>query len=210
MRTILSILVFINSILLASAQKPADAQTIIRNYLSKINTEAVQTGFTLNVISKNALTSQPVSGKVTMKGNRFYLTMDDVTVWFDGTTQWALFAQNNEVTITRPTPEELAETNPMAVLAGYTAKSKVAFSNEKRSGYQLIELTPTSKNETFVKVGVQFVNNGQQLHAIKVINKDGSRNELTLQNYKANATVSNATFVFNAAQHPGVIVNDLR
>lgn len=210
MRILVSILVFINSILPAPAQKSTDAQAIINKYLASVKAEAVQTGFSLKMTPKNAVNSQSVSGTITMKGNRFYLTMDDVMVWYDGTTQWAYFKQNNEVTITKPTAEELAETNPMAVLAGYTAKSKVSFAKEKRSGFQLIDLTPSGKKENFLKVRVQFVNNGQQLNAIRVFNNDGSRNELTLMNYKANVKVANSTFVFDSTKLPGVVVNDLR
>lgn len=210
MRKILSILILINSIGLAVAQQPTNAQGIISSYLSKIKTEAVQTNFTLKVIPKNAVTSQSVSGNLIMKGNQFYLTMEEVKVWYDGTTQWAYFAQNNEVTITKPTHEELAETNPMAVLSGYTAKSKISFSKVKRAGFQNIDLTANNKNDAFTKVNVQFIKNGQQLHALQVFNKDGSRNELTLSNYKANVTVQASTFTFDKNRHPGVLINDLR
>ena len=210
MRKILSILILINSIGLATAQQSSDAQSIIKNYLTKIKTEAVQTNFTLKVIPKNAVTSQSVSGNLIMKGNQFYLTMEEVKVWFDGTTQWAYFAQNNEVTITRPTADELAGTNPMAVLSAYTAKSKISFSKIKRAGFQYIDLVSRNKNDEFAKISLQFVKNGQQLHAIQVFNKDGSRNELMLSNYKANVTVQTTTFAFDKSRYAGVLINDLR
>lgn len=210
MRKILSIWVLINSILALNAQQSTEAQVIISNYLTKIRTEAVQTNFNLKVISKNAVTSQSVSGNLIMKGNQFLLTMDDVKVWYDGTTQWAYFAQSNEVTITRPSTDELAETNPMAVLAGYTAKSKVSFSKAKKKGYQIIELVSRSKNDAVVKANVTFINNGQQLHSILLTNKDGSKNELKLTDYKANVSVQPTTFTFSKSKYPGVVINDLR
>jgi len=50
------------------------------------------------------------------------MEMDEMQAWFDGKTQWAYMAQNNEVSITEPTEKELAETNPMAILSGYKTK----------------------------------------------------------------------------------------
>jgi len=210
MKKLLSILLFINSIVAVSAQNIADAQELINSYLTKIRTEAVRTDFDLKVIPKNAVNSQSVSGSLTMKANQFYLTMDEVKVWYDGTTQWALFEQNKEVTLTQPSPEELAETNPMAVLAGFSARSKAAFSKQKSDSNHIIELTPLRKTDQFVKVTVQFVKTNQQLHSIYVLNQDGSRNELILKNYRANVPVNTTIFRYDATKHPGVVVNDLR
>jgi len=210
MRKLLSILLLINSIAVISAQKPSDAQKIIEDYLNSVRASAVQTSFELKVIPKNGVNSQAVSGNLIMKANQFYLTMDDVKVWYNGTTQWALFEQNKEVTITEPTAGELAETNPMAVLAGFTAKSKVNFSRQKNAGNHIIELTPLKANDQFVKVTVQFVKSSNQLHSIYVLNRDGSRNELTLKNYRSNVAVTAATFRFDEAKFPGVVMNDLR
>jgi len=210
MKKVLSILLFINSIVGVSAQKNTDAQKIIEDYLNSVRSSAVQTAFDLKVIPKNGVNSQSVSGNLIMKANQFYLTMDEVKVWYDGTTQWALFEQNKEVTITEPTAQELAETNPMAVLAGFTAKSKAGFSKQKSAGNHIIELTPLKANDQFVKVTVQIVKTTNQLHSIYVLNRDGSRNELTLKNYRNNATVTPATFRFDATKYPGMTINDLR
>ncbi len=210
MRKLLSIWVFINSILFAQAQQNSDAQSIILKYLSKIRTEAVQTNFTLKVIPKNAVTSQSVSGNLIMKGNLFFLTMDDVKVWYDGKTQWAYFEESNEVTITQPTRDELAETNPMAVLSSYTSGSKATFSKVKRPGFQVIDLVSRSKNDAVKKVTIEFTKNGEQLHSIQLFNKDGSKNELSLTAYRTNAAVQSTTFTFNKAKYPGVVINDLR
>ena len=210
MKKTISILIFINSILLVSAQKAPEAQQLINNFLQKIKTEAVRTDFNLKVIPKNNIHLQSVSGSLIMKGNQFYLTMDEVEVWYNGTIQWALFNQNNEVTITEPNTDELAETNPMAVLAGYTARSKVAYSKKKSNIHHIIELTPVKTSDQFVKVTVQFVKTNNNLHSIHVINKDGSRNELELVNYRSQVPVQASTFRFDKAKHPGVTVNDLR
>src|SRR5690554_4515129 len=106
---IISILLLINSIFTLNAQKSSDAEKLIKDYLHSVQTGAVQTSFNLKVIPKNSVNSQSITGSMIMKGNQFSLTTEDVKVWFDGKTQWALFEQNQEVNITQPSPEELAE-----------------------------------------------------------------------------------------------------
>ena len=123
-----SILVLIISIFSASAQNNTDAEKIINNLLTSVKTSAIRTNFNLKITEKNALNSQSNSGIFTLKGDRFVLEMDETKAWFDGKTQWAYMVQNNEVSITEPTAQEVASINPMAILSGYKAKSVVRFS----------------------------------------------------------------------------------
>ena len=46
-------------------------------------------------------------GTLLLQGDCFYLNCGGVESWFDGKTQWSYMQQNNEVTISSPTPEEL-------------------------------------------------------------------------------------------------------
>jgi outer membrane lipoprotein-sorting protein len=210
MKLIFSILIFINSIALAYSQQSSDAQSFINNYLSQVKASAIQTDFNLKVVTKNSVNSQSVSGNLIMKANQFYLKMDDIRVWFDGTTQWAYFKQNNEVTITQPTTDELAETNPMTVLSSFSKRSKASFRKSGNTGITEILLIPVSKNDSFRRVTVQFIKNGTQLQSIEVVNKDGSEYVIKLHNYNSRVTVASNQFVFNKSGFPGVIINDLR
>lgn len=47
---------------------------------------------------------------------RFTMEMEQARVYYDGKTQWAYSVADNEVTILEPTPDELLDSNPLAVL----------------------------------------------------------------------------------------------
>jgi outer membrane lipoprotein-sorting protein len=205
-----SIFISIISIVSLNAQETTDAQKLIKDLLSTISQEALQTDFELKIIPKNNVNSQSVSGQLTMRGQQFYLVVEDIKVWFDGKTQWAFFGETNEVSITHPTEEELAETNPMVVLANYAKDSKLNYSKLSNSQLHVIEMTALKGSMQVEKVTIYLSKKENQLHAIKILNKDGSRNETSLKNYKKNIPILSTTFTFNKVDFPGVLINDLR
>ena len=52
-----------------------------------------------------------------VKGNQFYFDSEELSLWFNGTTQWVYFKKTREVNISTPTADELAQTNPMMVVS---------------------------------------------------------------------------------------------
>lgn len=136
--------------------------------------------------------------------------MDEMNAWFDGKTQWAYMAQNNEVSITEPTEKELAETNPMAILSGYKTKTVIRFSKTKSTQNYVVEMIPKVKNNDFTKIEVQVNKTTGNLVSIKLSAKNGSATLLTLTNYQKGIKVADDVFVFNKARFKGVTVNDLR
>lgn len=58
-------------------------------------------------------------GTLLLKGSCFYLDCAGVKSWFDGKTQWSYVQQNEEVTISNPTAEEIQSVNPYALITSY-------------------------------------------------------------------------------------------
>ncbi|WP_301904186.1 LolA-like putative outer membrane lipoprotein chaperone, partial [uncultured Duncaniella sp.] len=59
------------------------------------------------------------SGTLTIAGDRFILTSPQISSWYDGKTQWTYSTQTGEVNITEPTPEELQQVNPFAIINSF-------------------------------------------------------------------------------------------
>jgi outer membrane lipoprotein-sorting protein len=205
-----SILVLIISIFSASAQNNTDAEKIINNLLTSVKTSAIRTNFNLKITEKNALNSQSNSGIFTLKGDRFVLEMDETKAWFDGKTQWAYMVQNNEVSITEPTAQEVASINPMAILSGYKAKSVVRFSKKKSAQNHIIEMRPKQKNNDFTLIEVQINKSNQQLVSVLLTDKNGLNTMLSLSNYQKGFKVTDDFFQFNKSKYKNVVINDLR
>jgi outer membrane lipoprotein-sorting protein len=205
-----SILILIFSILSVSAQNNTEAQKVIDNLVSSLSTSAIKTNFRLSSGQKNTVNSQSVSGTFILKGNKFVLDTDGTKAWFDGKTQWTYVADSKEVSVTEPTESELADTNPLAILSKFRAKSFIRFSKTKSSANHIIELNPKSKKEEFSQVQVQINKATGNLVSIKLTDKKGSTTLLTLSNYQKGVKVPDNTFVFNKANYKGVTINDLR
>ncbi|MDO9154455.1 MAG: outer membrane lipoprotein carrier protein LolA [Paludibacter sp.] len=205
-----SIVLLIFSILCVRAQTNADAEKLITDLLTNAKSNAIKTNFELTVSEKNAVNSHIGSGTFIMKGNKFFLEMDEIKTWFDGKTQWSYLTENNEVSITEPTEKELGETNPMAILAAYKTKCLIRFSKLKSTQNHIVEMIPKVKNDDFTKVEVQINKTSGNLFSIKVLQKNGTTTLLTLSNYQKGIKVTDDIFVFYKTKFKGVMVNDLR
>jgi hypothetical protein len=136
---VLSMVLSIFSIVAVNAQKQADAETVINKAIAKLNKNAVRTNFDLFTTGKNGVNSQSVSGTFVMKAAKFYLNMNETKVWFDGKTQWTVMENDREVSITEPDNVEVASINPLAVIAGFKAKSTISFSRKKSNQFYIID-----------------------------------------------------------------------
>ena len=207
---IYSIILFINSIFVVNAQHNTDAERIINNFTESFRTRAVRSEFTLKISEKNSVNSQQISGLIVLNAIRFFLQTDELTVWFNGKTQWAYLENSDEVNITEPTAEELAATNPVAIISAFKSVSRIQFSKLKSQTNHIIELIPTNKKADFSKVEIQLNKASGNLHLIKIAYKNGMKNELIFKNYQKNITVNPDVFVFDKAKYKGAVVNDLR
>ena len=54
-----------------------------------------------------------------LKGKKFKMDTPDMTVWFDGETQWAYLKNSEEVNVSLPNSRELISTNPLALMQSY-------------------------------------------------------------------------------------------
>ncbi len=207
---IFSIVLFINSICSLTAQKTSDSEVLINNFIQSIQQSAIQTDFSITSTEKNAVHSQRFSGKLLLKGNQFYLEMDDILVWFNGKTQWVYLKQSNEVTLTEPSEVELAEVNPVAVLSSFRTKSNLKKGSSRNPLNVKIEMTPKKKGEAFSKMEAEFIKSSGHLSHILIQYTNGSKHEIQLSNYRLQQQIPAGSFVFDRSKYKNVIVNDLR
>jgi len=185
------------------------AENLISDILINAKTNAIKTDFRLTVSEKG--NAQVTKGTFILKGNKFVLEMNEMKAFFDGKTQWAYIPQNNEVSITEPSDQELSETNPMAILSGYKSKCNIRFSSRIKSAQNYcIEMIPKIKNQSVAKIDVQVNKTNKNLFSIKLTNKNGSTSLLNLSNFQKGVKVSDTIFSFNKNRYKGVVVNDLR
>ncbi|OIP83804.1 MAG: hypothetical protein AUK44_04280 [Porphyromonadaceae bacterium CG2_30_38_12] len=205
-----SIAVLVFSIVSLTAQNNADAQKVIDKLTTSIQTTAVKTNFELLITEKNAVNSQPVLGTFVMKANKFTLDVNETKAWFDGKTQWTYLRTDNEVTITEPTVDELAQINPMIILASFKVKSWVRFGKTKSANAILIELVPKNKKDDFTKIEVLLDKKSTTPKNIRIVSKNKSVTSLKMMNYRQIDNLPAETFTFNKNKYKNTLINDLR
>lgn len=203
MNKIISILFAILPLIMF-AQNDKEAERRVKTVVSELKQSVYEGRFTLLYYNAQAETTDKQLGDLTIKGDKFRMTLGANETKFDGRTQWVFVSEYNEVSITEPTKEELREINPLAMIEYYVAKDKISQSDDGA-----INFYPTNPKESeYFRIELRL--NKTNLPSRLVIHqKNGDK--ITLIFDSLNKTkVSDDCFVFDVVKYPNVEVNDLR
>ena len=190
--------------LIMFAQNDKEAERRVKTVVSELKQSVYEGRFTLLYYNAQAETTDKQLGDLTIKGDKFRMTLGANETKFDGRTQWVFVSEYNEVSITEPTKEELREINPLAMIEYYVAKDKISQSDDGA-----INFYPTNPKESeYFRIELRL--NKTNLPSRLVIHqKNGDK--ITLIFDSLNKTkVSDDCFVFDIVKYPNVEVNDLR
>ncbi|WP_294589404.1 LolA-like putative outer membrane lipoprotein chaperone [uncultured Phocaeicola sp.] len=150
-------------------------------------------------------------GKILLDGNRFYLECGGIKSWFDGRTQWSYVSQNDEVTVSNPTDEELQAINPYTWISMYQQGFNYQYGGQKslkgKSGEEVI-LTPKKKQD--IKQITLLIGKNNVPQYICIESRQGEKQEIVVQSYRDKQHYNDQTFRFNARQYPHAEVIDMR
>lgn len=162
----------------------------------------VLVGFSLN--SREVPSS---SGTIKLSGQKFYIELQGMKIWFNGKTMWSYVEDNMEVNVTNPTPAEVAKLNPYAFVTLYKSGYKTKFGKSTSKYYDII-LSALSKDKDFKSINVRVGKSNHQLMYVKM-QAEGSEVEIHVNSYKQ-AKFKPDTFVFDKKKYPEVDIIDLR
>lgn len=150
-----------------------------------------------------------VQGNAILSGASFMFSTPQMSVWYDGKTQWALLNSTKEVSITEPTVDELSATNPFAILNSYHKSYKARRLSDSNGRYR-VELTPVSKNSGISKILILCDAKTKWPSAVSITFDDNRRIDLTVDSVKALPSVPASTFRYDAKRFPASEIIDLR
>lgn len=148
-------------------------------------------------------------GSITMCGDRFELSTPDMSVWFDGKNQWSYLTSSGEVNLTEPTPDEIRQVNPFAIISSL-GKNFKARRLKAAPGYEKIELTPTTTDSEIASATMTVKTATSYPSEIVIKANDGTVTSLMVTSVKEGAKLPDGRFRFSSKAHPGVPVIDLR
>lgn len=201
------------------AQAPAgmgksdpEAKKVLDAVSNKFKTyKAVTAKFSLKMENASGKTVSSKNGTVYMKGSKYRVSIQGQEIYSDGSNVWTYDKASNEVTINKIDPSGNSLT-PQKLFTNFYDKDFLyklngtkQVSNKKM---QEVELTPIDKTKPFHKV-VLMIDNAS-ISSSKIFEKTGNRYTYSVSSLNATAAVNDKTFVFDAAQYPGVEIVDLR
>lgn len=213
-KTITTGIVFIAWVFLALAQYDPKAQAILDEMSNKFKTyTSYKATFTYSMNNTAAGVKEPeVKGDITVKGNKYKLTLPKQEIFNNGTTVWTYMKDVNEVNISTYDPNE-DDMSPSKIYTMYKKGYKYIYVGDKTVGstvHQMIELVPEDRKNRFSKVKLEISKTDKSIKNWKLFEKNGNIYEYKVTTFTPNVAVDDATFSFNKAKYPNVTEIDLR
>ena len=207
-------ILFLAAAAVSQAQNDPNAKKVLDAVSAKFKTfKAPQASFTYKVENAQGKALSTKKGTVTMKGNKYRVSMDGLEIFSDGRTIWNYDRANNEVTVNNVEAGG-AQMTPQRLLTNFYDKDFLyKLNGERKEGgktLQEIELTPTDKSRPYHKVYLWIDKAGQTIYSARFLEKSGGRYSYTINSLKPTATVADSYFTFDKSKYPGVEVVDLR
>ncbi|MCM1309776.1 MAG: outer membrane lipoprotein carrier protein LolA [Bacteroides sp.] len=145
------------------------------------------------------------AASMTLSGQCFRFDLGNAQVYYDGVTQWSYSPIDKEVTLLTPTAEEVAESNPLGILASLEKDfDGVAVTGKANT----VRLTPKNPRGPIAEATITFSpTSGWPTHITLI--SGGRRAEITNLRFSPSATKRPASsFQFNPPK--GTTITDLR
>jgi len=151
-------------------------------------------------------------GKITVKGDKFRLAMDDQEIINNGVTVWTYLPAAKEVTVDNYNPSA-DEINPSKIYTIYKKGFKYLHLGDKTEGgvvCEEIDLVPEKKDAQFFKIKMFISKKDKSIQSWTMFDKSGNKYKYTISKFTPNVAVADAFFTFDPKKYPGVEVIDLR
>jgi len=204
------ILTFISMFLVLASFSQSDkkARAILDEVSAKTKTyKSIRIEFTYKMDNTSQKINDSYKGVLLSKGDKYKLSFSGQEVMSDGKTVWTYVKDANEVQINDVSKDDDSFT-PTNLLNTYNAnyKAKLIEENAKQ---KVIELVPVQK-KNFNKVRVTIENARKIVSSLLIYDKNGSIYTYQVNKFETDLPVTDNSFVFKNAEHPGVEVVDMR
>lgn len=206
-----ALLLFVSSI--SFAQYDPKALEILEAMSKKYKAiTAFEANLTSGLTNETEGVKEEFKGKITVKGDKFRLLLDDQEVINDGKTVWTYLPSVKEVNIDNFDPSS-DDVNPTKIFEMYKKGFKYLYLADKTDGGVLceeIDLVPEKKDAQYFKIKMMIAKKDKSIQSWTMFDKSGNRYKYTITKFVANIKVDDAFFMFDPKKYPGVEVIDLR
>jgi outer membrane lipoprotein-sorting protein len=191
-----------------------DAKKVLDQLSAKMKSfKSIQADFTLTIESAAGKVEGSKKGVVYLKGSQYHISITGQEIFCDGKNSWTYDKSTNEVTINKVDPTVKTITPEKFFTNFYDKDFLYKLNGDVKQGaknLQEIELTPVDKTKNFYKVYLYIDKKTKTIYSLKSLEKNGTKDIITVDKLNGNTVISEDLFVFNKAKYPGVEEVDLR
>ena len=191
------------------AQALAVLETMSKKYKAFTSFEA---NITSTMTNETEGIKEEFKGKITVKGEKFRLVMEDQEIINNGTTVWTYLPAAKEVNIDNYDANS-EDINPSKIYEIYKKGYKYIYKGEKNEGgivCEEIDLSPEKKDAQFFMIRMIISKKDKSIQSWTMFDKSGNKYKYTISKFSPNVNVADAVFTFDTKKYPGVEVIDLR
>lgn len=119
--------------------------TVLSSFLTNLETKTLQSDFTVTV-SEDVNAPMNYPGSIVMNGKQFRLEIFGFEAAYDGKTLYMYSGETDELTLTTPMEQELAEANPFLYAQALEEVCNITERNSSDGTQTIITLTPKDQS----------------------------------------------------------------
>lgn len=202
MKKLYNILIIALTLITASvkAQNDANAKKILDAVTAELKSnKGINASFTLISKSPSGKINNNVNGKISIKGNKYYIKEGSTEIFNDGNKTWN-YNGNDEVTVTAADADDQAF-SPQKLLSGFYDNDYTSKLVSSAGNFNQIQLLPIDKRKNFQKINVFVDKSKKMITKAKVVDKAGNTIDFNLKNINTNTNIADNTFVFDQKKY---------
>lgn len=165
----------------------------------------IKSDFTITLTNKQGKVTETQNGTVHLKGEKYKLLLPGQDVLSDGKYTWTYVKEAKE------TQKNYADKNsegmtPTNIFTMYEKGFKCNFEKEEK-GIQIINLHPLKPDgKKYHTIKLMIDKAKKQISSVKVLNKDGTTQTITIKNFTPNSEMKDTMFQWNNKDYPGELI----
>ncbi len=207
----LILVIFFGTLTLWSQADPKSKDILKKSETHYKSFKTLAADFTLSTQSEGRK-SISNKGKIYIKGNQFRLEYSEQTIYCDGQNIWSYNPIDEEVTL-ETYKKKTNDLSPQDMFNLYSKNFKSIFEGTVKSGkenHNVVKLVPKKKKEKFSYIKVYIDQKSHELRKVIQHMKNGSEVTLVVTHFESNAAFADSHFVWQANEHKGAVLVDLR
>lgn len=196
-----------------SAQYDPKALEILEAMAKKYKAiPSFEAAFSYKLTNEVEKINEEFKGKMTVKGDKYRLSLPEQEVVNNGTTLWTYLPDAKEVNIDN-FDSNSDDLNPSKFYEIYKKGYKYIYLEDKMEGgvmCEVVDLVSEKKDAQYFKVRMNIVKKDKSIQSWVMFDKSGNRYKYLITKFNPSIKVDDAYFTFDVKKYPGVEIVDLR